>query len=208
MISTIGSLVQGIANRRRWLIATSIYIIACSSTSILLGTLLSTVGQAIQHLACGTSTCVPLSTVEVAPVGIVAVAYALSDIGMIKLPRPRVMHAVPATWWRWWSPYRAALAYGAALGIGVTTEIYFGAFYVLCLWCVVKGNIAYGALLMGTYGAARSLTLFPASWVVYKCCTDSSRGLRHLLNSLRTAKLIMAAMLILFGIQVFGSVSF
>lgn len=208
MISTIGSLVQGMTSRRCWLVATSIYIIACSSTSVLLGASLSAVGHTIHRLTCGTSTCVPLSSVEMVLVGMVGIAYALSDIGMVKVPRPRMMHAVPVTWWRQWKPYGAALAYGATLGIGVTTEIQFGAFYVLCLLCMVKGEIVYGALMMGTYGIARSLTILPASWVVYMCCTDSSRGLRYLLNSLSSAKLIMAAFLIFFGIQVFVSVLF
>ena len=198
MITTIGSLVQGNADRCRWLTATSLYIIACSTTAMLLGLLLSSIGQVTQ-----VQRLVP--TTGQLLVGIVAVAYALSDIGMITLPRPRLMHAVPVTWWRWWSPYGSALAYGAALGVGVTTHVQFGAFYVLCLWCVVKGNLAYGVMLMGTYGVARSLTMLPASWGIYRGCKDSSHGIKRLLASLGAAKLTMATILVLFGAQVLSS---
>ncbi len=207
MIGTIGSLVQGNTNRCRWLTVTSLYVIACSTTSVLLGLLLSAVGQIIWHLTATRAYARP-SAIELLLVGIVAVAYAFSDIGMIKLPRPRLMHAVPVSWWRWWGPYGAALAYGAALGIGVTTEIQFGAFYVLCLWCVIQGNSVYGALLMGTYGATRSLMMFPASWGVYQHCTDSSIGFKRLLASREAAKLTIATMLVLFGAQVLSSLVF
>ena len=78
------------------------------------------------------------------------------------------MRAVPVTWWRRWQPYGAALAYGAALGLGLTTRIHFGAFYVVCALAVLGGEPGYGALLMGTYGAARALVLFPASWGAYR----------------------------------------
>src|ERR1700686_2532885 len=122
MIGTIGSLVQGDADRCHWVTVTSIYIIACSTTSVLLGLLLSAVGQVIHYLTVRIYVGILPSTSGLLLVGIVALAYALSDIGMIKLPRPRLMHAVPVTWWRWWKPYGAALAYGAALGMGVTTK--------------------------------------------------------------------------------------
>jgi hypothetical protein len=78
------------------------------------------------------------------------------------------MHAVPVTWWRLWRPYGAALAYGAALGLGLTTRIHIGAFYVLCALAVLQGEPGRGALLLGTYGAARALVLVPASWGAYR----------------------------------------
>jgi hypothetical protein len=77
------------------------------------------------------------------------------------------MHAVPVSWWRRWRPYGAALAYGAALGLGLTTHIHFGAFYVLCALAILQGDPGPGALLLGTYGAARALVLVPASWGAY-----------------------------------------
>jgi|GEM_PF-2969436 hypothetical protein len=205
MIGTIGSLVQGITKYRQWLVATSIYIIACSSTSVLLGIFLGLIGYLVQHLV-GNSFVRAVSEYGKVLVGVVAIAYAFSDIGVIRLPRPRALHAVPVSWWRKWRPYGASIAYGAALGVGITTEVQFGAFYVLCLWCITQGNIAYGALLIGTYGVSRSVTILPASWIVYKQSTDSIQAFNKLLDARGAAKFIMAIGLILFGVLVLSDV--
>ena len=82
-------------------------------------------------------------------IGLLALAYAVSDVGLLRLPRPNLTQAVPITWWRRWQPYGAALAYGSALGLGVMTRIPFGAFYVLCTWCVLKGDPDLWSLAAG-----------------------------------------------------------
>src|SRR5439155_13600608 len=138
-------------------------------------------------------------------IGLLALAYALSDVGLLRLPRPTLRQAVPITWWRRWRPYGAALAYGAALGLGVMTRIPFGAFYVLCAWCVLKGDPAYGALLMGTYGAARALMIFPASWGLYCHRTAITRWFSGPLFNLWRAQRVLAVTLIMFGSQVLVS---
>jgi hypothetical protein len=148
MIRTIGSLVQEPFNTKRWLFATSLYTLACISTSILLGASLSSIGMMVHSLISMVDQHVLFRTnIEDALIGGLAIAYALSDMGLFRLPRPTLMNAVPVTWWRWWRPYGGALAYGAALGLGVTTRIQFGAFYILCIWCMFKGNLLYGAIL-------------------------------------------------------------
>jgi hypothetical protein len=199
MIMTIGSLVQETFNRSRWLLATGIYTLACLATSSLLGALLSSVGFLLHQASAGASLATPVFAGGSVLVGMLAIAYAFGDAGLIRLPRPSVIRAVPVTWWRWWSPYWAALAYGAALGLGVTTYIEFGAFYILCLWCVLKGELAYGAVLMGTYGLARALVLPPLSWCAYRDGGNSQTYFSRLVNQLGNAKLVVAVALILFG---------
>ncbi len=204
MIGTIGSLVQEASNRSRWLLATSLYTVACVSTSLLLGAILGTLGYLMRRIACGAAICGSVSAIGEGVVGFMAVAYALSDVGVMHLPRPTLMRAVPVTWWRAWGPYRAAVAYGAALGIGVTTRIAFGTFYILCALCLLRGDIVYGTLLMGTYGAARALVIYPASWGVY-CHRTSVVSIGAWLASplfdQRRAQRLMAGALILFGAQ-------
>ncbi len=202
MISTIGSLVQETSKRSRWLIAASIYIIACSCTSALMGIVLGLLGYFLQTISGDSHNRLAIFTIGSLIVAGVVIAYAFSDIGAVKLPRPRLRHAVPLVWWRLWQPYGAALAYGLSLGVGVMTHIHFGAFYALCLWCIVKGNIGYAALLMGTYGCVRALTLLPASLGVYYGQTDSSHKLNCLVSSLGTAKLIVAVVSVVFGVQI------
>lgn len=147
-----------------------------------------------------------ISTLGTLLVGLIAVAYALSDLGWISLPRPRIMDAVPLSWWRSWQPYGASVAYGAALGLGVMTRVRYGAFYIICLWCIAKGNIAYGATLLGTFGLLRALTLIPASLRVYghenndqATCDTHVKGI---IVNFKQAKFIIGPALLLFGMSI------
>jgi hypothetical protein len=168
MIGTIGSLVEEASDRRRWPLAAGLYIAACVGAAALLGAALGAIGHLAHGLVCGGAGCSWFPPAAAWCVGTLAMAYAASDLGLIRLPRPTLMHAVPVTWWRRWQPYGAALAYGAALGLGLTTRIHFGAFYVLCALAVLQGDPSCGLLLMGTYGAVRALVLLPASWGAYR----------------------------------------
>lgn len=165
MIETIGSLVQETNKHLRWLGAAGLHVVGAVATSALLGLVLGAVGLVLPRP--------PLTwAVATGVAGVAALLYALSDIGMIDLPHPTLMPAVPVTWWRRWRPYRAPLMYGAALGLGVTTRIPFGAFYVLCILSFLRGSVLYGAILMATYGLTRTLTVAASSWIT------GSRGIR------------------------------
>jgi hypothetical protein len=215
MIMTIGSLVQVTSNRRRWVLAASLYTLGCGSTAVLLGAFLGGIGALARHAVCGTWDCAAhpaVSAASVGIVGLVAVAYACSDAGYLHLPRPVLFNAVPVTWWRRWQPYGAALAYGAALGLGVTTRIPFGAFYALCAWCLLRGDVAYGMVLFGIYGLARALTLIPASYAVYRRRQgeqfDQKASVRRcvrLVERASDARVILAVLLIAFGLQLIVS---
>lgn len=158
MIETIGSLVQETNNHLRWLGAATLHMLGAVATSACLGLFLGVAGMALPRP--------PVTwAVAIGVAGVVAILYAASDIGLIDLPHPTLMSAVPVTWWRRWRPYRAPLMYGAALGLGVTTRIPFGAFYVLCILSFLRGSALYGAMLMATYGLTRTLTVAGASWI-------------------------------------------
>ncbi len=206
MVATIGSLVQETKNFRKWLIAATLYAFALISTSVLLGIALSATGYAVRDAISRVSLPAPLETALPASIiGVLAIAYAVSDLGLIWMPRPILMQAVPVTWWRRWQPYGASFLYGAVLGLGVTTRIPFGAYYVLCSLCLLKGSIIYGALLMGVYGAARALVIFPATWVFASdSCSIQDFVSRPILDARRT-QYIVAFALIAFGGQALGS---
>ena len=199
MIGTIGALVQESSNRWRWLLSASLYTLACVCTSLLLGTGLGVLGHLLQGWVHMAAFNVSYTRLGAWVIGLLALAYAVSDLGWLPMPRPTLAHAVPITWWRWWRPYGASLAYGAALGLGITTFIPFGAFYVICGWCILKGDPLYGALLLGTYGAMRALVIFPISWGLH--CRHqpvSEWGSGSLFNQWR-AQQVVAFALIMFG---------
>jgi hypothetical protein len=205
MIGTIGFLVQETSHRWRWLLSASLYTLSCLSSATLLGALLGALGYLLRAWVHGTILSATFPRAGAWLIGLLALAYAVSDVGLLPLPRPTLRYAVPVTWWRWWRPYGAAVAYGAALGLGVMTRIPFGAFYVLCTWCLIKGDVTYGAVLMGTYGAARALMIFPASWGLYCHRTAISEWFSSPLFSLWRAQRILAVALIMFGTLVLVS---
>src|SRR5690349_13705181 len=113
MICTIGSLVQETSNRLRWLFAVSLYTIACLSTSMLLGALLGMLGYLLRGGLGAASLHFALPHAGAWAIGLLALAYAASDMGWLPMPRPNLTQAVPISWWRSWQPYGAALVYGA-----------------------------------------------------------------------------------------------
>jgi hypothetical protein len=207
MIGTIGSLVKETGNR--WPLAMALHAISALSTSMLFGALLALIGHFWALGTCGAAGCVVSQDVgrsAALVIGGIAVSYAASDLGFFRLPRPVLMYAVPVTWWRRWQPYGAALLYGAALGVGVTTRIRFGSFYVICALCVASGNVTYGASLLGTFGVIRALALIPASQMVHRtgagtaCSLDESYDrMRDLHLRLAPVHVILAGLLVAFG---------
>lgn len=205
MIGTIGALVQEPSNRWRWFLSASLYTLACLGTAMLLGTILGALGHLLGMEVHSAAIDTAFPYLGAWLIGLLSLAYAVSDVGLLRMPRPTLAQAVPITWWRRWKPYGAALAYGAALGLGITTWIPFGAFYVLCIWCVLKGDAAYGALLMGTYGAVRALVLFPVSWRLNSQHTPITEWCASPLFNQWRAQQIQAVALIMFGTLVLMS---
>jgi hypothetical protein len=99
----------------------------------------------------------------VAAVAVVGIALGLGEVGLV---RPSVMQAPRQTskqWREWLGPVGAPLAWGLDLGSGLTTYVHYGAYWILPLAAVVRGNIGYGALVLGLFGLARALTVVVAS---------------------------------------------
>jgi sulfite exporter TauE/SafE len=201
MIGTIGSLVQETYNRARWLAAVSLYATGCVITATLLGAALGGLGHLVFGERAVSASSAGATQAWLWAISALAVVYALSDVGVLWLPRPYIMPAVPAEWWRRWRPYGAALAYGSALGIGVTTRIPFGAFYVICGWCVVNGSMLYGATLLGVYGLARGLVMLPVGWVLGRRRIDIMDLLASPILSQSRAQVLVAAVTMVFGVE-------
>lgn len=203
MIATIGSLVQETTNRLRWLLATVLYVSGCIGTALILGTILGWLGHVLPF-----TNERGVNVLAQSLIGILAIGYALSDMNFVRLPRPYIMFAVPLSWWQRWRPYGAALAYGAALGLGLTTYVLFAGVYFLFVWCFIQGNPAYGAMLMGTYGAARALTILPGTWYVFRsrCATSTLERQDWILDQNGRVRMMIALVMVLLGTGILFSV--
>lgn len=163
MVGTIGSLVKGAGKRRLGAVCVALHFVGALTTAGLVGAALGALGRWTVGLISGPP---ELDSLLWTLTAATAIAYAGADLGYLRMPRPTIMGAVPVSWWRRWGPQRASVLYGAALGIGVTTRIPFGAFYIVCLWCVIRASPGYGALVFAGYGGARALMVPLVPWIV------------------------------------------
>ncbi len=94
--------------------------------------------------------------------GALALAYAIHELGLIRLPVPGREWQVPAHWVRN-SFYRSASVFGGTVGLGIVTRVPFASLPILFAWLFVSGNVMYGVLAGLVYGAARALSIYSTS---------------------------------------------
>jgi hypothetical protein len=137
----------------------SITMVAFVSGSVVAGALFGAVlGGAGALVLSGTSQTARLLVLAAALLG--AIALDLRS-GGVPSPRRQVNE-------RWLDLYRGwvyGLGYGAQLGVGVATVVTSAATYVALLAAFLSAGVAGGALIVGSYGAIRGLTLLLAARV-------------------------------------------
>jgi len=153
---TIAPFVEGTQTYRRWLQRTWVY--AASMTLAAAGT-----GATIAFAGAGASVLwgeqpLPL----VVALGSIAFAYALHELGFIRLPVPGREWVVPAEWVRG-GFYRSAVVWGGIVGAGVFTRVPFAALPVLAAWLFVSGDVVYGVLAGALYGLTRAASIYSAA---------------------------------------------
>jgi hypothetical protein len=117
-------------------------------------------GTVVAALGAGFEAAVPDATVPLAVLlGLVAMLYALHELGFIKIPVPGRDWQVPVEWVSG-GFYRSAIAFGAIVGAGVFTRVTYAAFPILLAWLFVMGNIPAGAIAGLLYGGFRALGIY------------------------------------------------
>ena len=120
----------------------------------------ATVGLAFAAAGSGVAIAWPDATLPLAVgLGAVALAYALHETGLVRLPIPGRDWQVPAGWVRD-GFYRSAAIFGGTVGLGVFTRVPYASLPVLLAWLFVSGNMWYGALAGALYGATRALSIY------------------------------------------------
>jgi hypothetical protein len=107
-------------------------------------------------------------------VAVVSAAYALRELGLVRLPIPYHNWQVPRSWLRS-GFYSSAIAYGLVLGTGFATRAPFASFHMMVGLNFVLGAPIVAVVLGLAYGVSRAGGLVGYSLVVTKA--DSQRTL-------------------------------
>jgi hypothetical protein len=133
----------------RWVIRLGApHALMASLTGALVGTLVAMVGGATA------------ATVGQAPVWVLGLVLALTAAAEVAgFPAQYLARAkqVPMSWKQVFPAPMSAAIYGATLGAGVLSTVYFWSFYALLLALLILGNVAFGALGGAAYGLGRAL---------------------------------------------------
>lgn len=153
MVGTIVPIVYGAGGRRRY------DVVVAHSVGLLVGA--AALGMGLWSLSRGLA--LDLSGAAVL-VPVLAIAYGLHHLGVLRLPIPSLRKQVPARWRGSSRPRLIALAYGLGLGIGVLTHVRTATFFFACLMAMLVDHPAAAAGVMSAYGLGRLAPL--ASYTV------------------------------------------
>jgi len=121
-----------------------------------LGVGLGFAGDAVLGALDTTATRMGFAVVLYSLLGILALAYALSQLGILHLPSLTERFRGPNMPDQE-KPYGRALVLGSTMGAGMGMGCPMPTYYVLLGWVVAAANPLYGAIVLGVYGLGRVL---------------------------------------------------
>jgi cytochrome c biogenesis protein CcdA len=88
---------------------------------------------------------------------LVAGAYLVSALGLVRLPTPQRRQQVPTAWRGQLSPQIMSVSYGLALGAGVFTHIWVYSVYPILVWIALAAGPPTGLAAWSAFGLGRAL---------------------------------------------------
>jgi hypothetical protein len=149
MVETISPVVHGGRTRSYWT-AMSLHALGATLSAALLGAVLGGLG----NLAGA-----PFGGIGLYVVAAVALVYLLREAAGLPIPIPSLRTQVPDWWRTFYSRNTTALLYGLGLGVGYFTYLSYGTFIVVTVAVVMSGDALAGALVVGSFGLARSVAV-------------------------------------------------
>ena len=113
-------------------------------------------GDAVLGLLDEMSAKMTFAVVLYSALGILAIGYALSELGFFHLPSVFSRVAGPNLPDQD-RPYRRAVVLGSTFGAGLGIGCPMPQYYIILGWAVAAANPLYGAILLGAYGLGRVL---------------------------------------------------
>src|SRR5919106_825713 len=154
MAQTITPVVNG-GRGARWAKVIALHVVGATASAALLGAALGAAGAALGA---------PWGVLGAAMVVIVAGVYGLRELARLPVPIPELRRQVPEWWRSAFSPGTAGALYGVGLGVGFATHLRHGTLTAVAAASVAWGDPAIAAVVMGTFGLARSAAV-AAAWV-------------------------------------------
>ena len=137
--------------------ALSLVFLAASALPLAaLGVGLGFAGDAVLGLLDSMSAKMGFAVVLYSLMGIVAIGYALSQVGLIHLPSLTGKLTGPNMPGQD-KPYRRSLVLGSTMGAGMGMGCPMPTYYILLGWVAAAANPLYGAIVLGVYGLGRVL---------------------------------------------------
>ncbi len=137
--------------------ALSLIFLAASALPLAaLGVGLSFGGDAILGLLDSMKAKMTFAVVLYSSLGILAIGYALSQLGVIHLPSLTAKVKNPDMPDQD-KPYRRSLVLGSTMGAGLGMGCPMPTYYILLGWVAAAASPLYGAILLGVYGLGRVL---------------------------------------------------
>jgi len=140
----------------RWAITVTAFVLGTTIAGAVLGALAGELGAAV----------LPSSVdpgARLAALAVVGLIAAALDATSDRAPGPR--RQVNENWLTAFRGWVYGLGYGAQLGLGITTVVSSSALYVALVVAVATGEPARGAVVLGSFGAVRGLSLLSAARV-------------------------------------------
>ena len=133
-----------------------LFLAASAIPLAILGVGLSFAGDSILDLLDTMSARMTFAVTLYSALGMVAIAYALSQLGVIHLPNLTSRINIPGMPSQD-RPYRRSLVLGGTMGAGLGIGCPMPTYYILLGWVAVTASPVYGAVLLGVYGLGRVL---------------------------------------------------
>ena len=154
MLSSITPLGERGRGNRWWLTVTA-FIVAATFGGALMGTCFGLLGWPVRTVLSDTAT-----AIIIVVAGTVAVLF---DAGVIKIALPRWRRQVNEDWLTAYRGWVYGAGFGFQLGAGLLTIVTAATTYLLFLLTFLSGSPTVGAILGGTFGLVRGLTLLASA---------------------------------------------
>ncbi len=149
---------EGTDTWRRWFQRATVYFVSMTLAGAAMGGVVALAGLGLYALAPGAQH--PLAVA----LGALTSAYALHELGWLRLPVPGRDWQVPASWVRR-GFYRSAVIFGSIAGFGVFTRVPYASMPILLGWLLVSGNVLLGIATGMLYGVMRAVSIYSSAGV-------------------------------------------